>query len=70
MLYALAEKFHCSLEHVPFVGDRVSDIQAAIAVGATPIMVLSSMTDMLELKAYSEVPIYDSLAQYVHQLLG
>ncbi|MCK1859835.1 HAD hydrolase-like protein, partial [Legionella pneumophila] len=33
MLKALAEKLNCSLDSVPFVGDRVSDIQAALAVG-------------------------------------
>jgi D-glycero-D-manno-heptose 1,7-bisphosphate phosphatase len=69
MLYALAKKLNCSLEHVPFVGDRVSDIQAALAVGAAPIMVLSSMTDIIGLKAYPEVPVYHSLDQYVDQLL-
>ncbi|HAU1150573.1 TPA: D-glycero-beta-D-manno-heptose 1,7-bisphosphate 7-phosphatase [Legionella pneumophila] len=69
MLKALAEKLNCSLDSVPFVGDRVSDIQAALAVGAQPIIVLSSMTDMSELVEYPEVPIYNSLLQYVNQLL-
>lgn len=69
MLNALARRFACELTGVAFVGDRVSDIQAAIAAGATPIMVLSSMTDRIGLKAYPKVPVYDSLAQYVNQLL-
>lgn len=69
MLYALAKKLHCTLKDVPFVGDRVSDIQAALAVGATPVMVLSSMTDMSFLKAYPDVPVYNSLFDYVNVLL-
>ncbi|AAU27917.1 TPA: D-glycero-beta-D-manno-heptose 1,7-bisphosphate 7-phosphatase [Legionella pneumophila] len=69
MLKALAEKLNCSLDSVPFVGDRVSDIQAALAVGAQPIIVLSNMTDMSELAQYPKVPIYNSLLQYVNQLL-
>ncbi|MDF1929361.1 HAD hydrolase-like protein [Legionella pneumophila] len=69
MLKALAEKLNCSLDSVPFVGDRVSDIQAALAVGAQPIIVLSNMTDMSELAQYPKVPIYKSLLQYVNQLL-
>lgn len=69
MLLNLAKRLNCSLSQVPFVGDRVSDIQAALVAGAKPIMVLSSMTDKVGLKAYPEVPVYDSLAQYVNQLL-
>ena len=70
MLHALAAYFKHSLAGVPFVGDRVSDILAARAAGATPIMVLSAMTERGELKKYPEVPIYHSLAQYVDELLA
>ena len=69
MLNALAKKFQCSLKGVPFIGDRVSDIEAAYNAGASPVIVLSSMTDLLALKGYPEVPVYSSLAQYVNQLL-
>lgn len=69
MLIALAKKLNCSLDGVSFVGDRISDVQAALAVGARPIIVLSSMTDLSELVEYPEVPIYNSLLQYVNQLL-
>jgi len=71
MLQALAKRFNCqSLEGIPFIGDRVSDIQAALAAGATPVMILSSMTDREGLLAYPEVPVFDSLAVYVNQLLN
>lgn len=69
MLHALAKKLQCSLLNVPFVGDRVSDIQVAHAVGAFPIIILSSMTDKRNLQDYLHVPVYDSLAAYVNDLL-
>ncbi len=69
LLYMIAERFNCSLINVPFVGDRVSDIQAAEAAGAKPIMVLSSMTCHVDLKDYPNVPVYGSLADYVDELL-
>jgi D-glycero-D-manno-heptose 1,7-bisphosphate phosphatase len=70
MLLALAERLGCSLADVPFVGDRVSDIQAAEAAGAKPIMVLSPMTDRVSLQDHLHVPVFNSLSQYVDQLLA
>lgn len=70
MLHALAKRFDCSLTEVSFIGDRVSDIQAAKAAGANPIMVLSPMTDITALQAYPEVPVFNSLAEYVVHLIG
>lgn len=70
MLFALAKKFKCSLAQVPFIGDRVSDIQAALAAGASPVMVLSSMTDRSGLIDYPDVPVFQSLAEYVDHLLA
>ena len=69
MLYELANKLQCSLQGVPFVGDRVSDIQAAYSVGAYPVMILSSMTDRSDLQNYPEVPTFESLASFVDFLL-
>jgi len=70
MLHAIAKRFNCSLQGVPFVGDRVSDIQAALAVDAQAVLVLSSMTDVKALQAYPEVPVYSSLANYVKTLFS
>jgi D-glycero-D-manno-heptose 1,7-bisphosphate phosphatase len=69
MLFALAKRFNSTLKHVPFVGDRISDIQAATAAGADPVVVLSPMTDLEELFTYPDVPVYQSLKEYVDQLL-
>ena len=69
MLLSLGKRLNASLTNVPFVGDRISDIQAALAVGANPVLILSSMTDLVGLKAYPQVPVYHSLAKYVNELL-
>lgn len=69
MLLAIARHFHCSLSGVPFIGDRVSDIQAAEAAGAVPMMVLSPMTDRVGLTAFPHVPVFSSLAHCVEQIL-
>jgi D-glycero-D-manno-heptose 1,7-bisphosphate phosphatase len=41
MFHAIAERFNASLERVPAVGDGLRDLQAAAAVGAQPILVLT-----------------------------
>ena len=41
MFHAIAERFNVSLERVPAVGDKRSDLQAAAASGARPILVLT-----------------------------
>jgi len=41
MFHAIAERFNVSLERVPAVGDGLRDLQAADAVGAQPILVLT-----------------------------
>ncbi len=41
MLVAIGERFNTSLEGVPAVGDSLRDLQAAVAVKARPILVLT-----------------------------
>jgi len=41
MFLAIAERFNAALERVPAVGDSLRDLQAAAAVGARPILVLT-----------------------------
>lgn len=71
MLWALAQRLgQTTLKNIAFVGDRVSDIEAALAAGATPVMVLSPMTDQAALLPYQHrVPVFHSLADYVDSLL-
>lgn len=70
MLLTIAKNFDCALENIPFIGDRVSDIQAAEAAGATPVMVLSPMTDRSSLVNYPKVPVFNSLMDCVDEWLG
>ena len=69
MLLALGQRLDASLQGVFFAGDRISDIQAAYAAGATPVVILSAMTDQEQLQAYHDVPVYASLAAFVNDLL-
>jgi D-glycero-D-manno-heptose 1,7-bisphosphate phosphatase len=41
MMREIGERFHARLEGVPAVGDSLRDLQAAVAVGARPILVLT-----------------------------
>lgn len=41
MLEEIAARFHTDLKGVPFVGDGLKDLQAAEAVGAQPMLVLT-----------------------------
>lgn len=70
MLLSLGNRFNCSLQGIPFVGDRISDIEAALSAGASPVIVLSNMTDLQGLTKYPKVPVYNSLTEYVNQLLS
>ncbi|GGI79144.1 D-glycero-beta-D-manno-heptose 1,7-bisphosphate 7-phosphatase [Legionella impletisoli] len=69
MLIAIAKHFNEKLLGVPFVGDRISDIQAAETVGAKPLLVLSNMTDRIGLNAYPHVPVFNSLLECVETYL-
>lgn len=70
LLNQIASYFNCSLVDVPFVGDRISDIQAARTVGAKPVMVMSMMTEQEKMAAWPDVPVYHSLSDYVDALLS
>jgi D-glycero-D-manno-heptose 1,7-bisphosphate phosphatase len=70
MLYTIAKQFNTSLDNVPFIGDRITDIQAAKAAGAIPMIVLSSMTDRKYLPLYPDVPVFSSLSQCVDNILA
>ncbi len=70
MLLELTKRFDCSMTNVCFVGDRVSDIQAAEAAGVKPILVLSPMTDRVGLQDYLHVPVFNSLSHFVDHFLA
>ncbi|HEY7672379.1 MAG TPA: D-glycero-beta-D-manno-heptose 1,7-bisphosphate 7-phosphatase [Gammaproteobacteria bacterium] len=70
MLQQIGRDFGCALTGVPFVGDKVSDVRAAQAVHARPILVRtgSGRAALAELRD-SSIEVYDDLAAAVAQLL-
>jgi len=71
MLQDLARRLQVQLDGVPFVGDSASDIEAARAAGAMPILVRTGKGARTETEHGAVgVPVYDDLAQYVAALLA
>ena len=69
MLINLAEALDAALPETPFVGDRMSDISAALEAGARPILIRSPMTYHRETVLSIQVPTYDSLLDFVKDWL-
>jgi D-glycero-D-manno-heptose 1,7-bisphosphate phosphatase len=71
MLHQIARDFGCDLVGVPFIGDKVSDVLAAHAVGARPILVRtgSGVAAAAELRGRS-IEIFDDLGAAVSALLS
>lgn len=71
MLRDIAKRLQVGLEGVPFVGDSVSDVQAARAARASPVLVRTGKGRRTETdQAVAGVPIYDDLAAFADQLLN
>lgn len=69
MLLSLANMFAVAPEKLIFVGDKITDIKAAEAVGATPMLVYSQMTDEDALAAYPSLLRFASLKNCVEHIL-
>lgn len=72
MFHAIAERFNVSLERAPAVGDGLRDLQAAAAVGAQPILVLTGKgtTTQAEGNLPASTQIYPDLAAVTQALCG
>lgn len=71
MLRDLAKRLQIGLEGVPYVGDRFGDVQAAIAAGASPVLVRTGKGQGTEIEHdLSDVPIYNDLAAFTSAWLG
>jgi len=65
MLLDLARRLQVSMENVPFVGDTVSDIEAARAAGARPILVLTGKGQGTKMRREAAgIEIFDDLAAF------
>ncbi|MEW5838897.1 MAG: D-glycero-beta-D-manno-heptose 1,7-bisphosphate 7-phosphatase [Pseudomonadota bacterium] len=72
MYEEIAAHFGCSLQNVPVVGDSLRDLQAAVAVGARPMLVRSGKGERtLAAGALPEgTQVYADLASAVESLLA
>lgn len=70
MLLQIANFFNCSLQKVVFIGDKQTDVAAAQAVNATPILVKSAMLQsVVNDVPVSSVPYYVTLAEAIESFL-
>ena len=71
MLLAVAQRLHTSLDEVPFIGDKLSDIEAARNAGARPWLVRTGRGNhtLSELPAVDDVSVFDDLSAAVNELL-
>lgn len=71
LLDEIARRFGVSLDGVPAIGDSLRDLQAAVAVGAQPILVLTGKGK--KTRKDDGLPdgtvVYANLAEAVHSLL-
>lgn len=72
LLLDIARRLHIRLDSVPFIGDTLSDVQAAQAAGAIPVLVktgrgfgTASLPDL-----DPAVPVFDDLYSAVESLLA
>lgn len=69
LLEQIADYFACSLEGVPFIGDRVSDVQAALKVGAIPVFIgtddLSNIEQNCQIKIYKFKNLSEAVDNFI-----
>ena len=71
MLRDLARRYGSGLEGVWFIGDSASDLQAARAAGARPVLVRTGKGRQAEAAGPgADVPVYEDLAAAVSALLA
>lgn len=68
----IGESLGLELTGVPVIGDSLRDLQAAEAVGARPILVLTGKgrKTLAQLAGRTDIPVYANLAEAVAALLG
>jgi len=71
MLHSLMDRLKVELNGVPLVGDSLRDVQTAMVVGATPVLVRTGhgAQTLEENKHLDTVEIYTDLAEFTEQIL-
>ncbi len=72
MLHQISERLHAPLENVPFIGDKLGDLDAARAAGARPWLVRTGygIRTLVEAESLKDVEVHDDLAAAVDALLA
>lgn len=72
LLLQIAQRLQTDLSGVPFIGDSLTDLNAALAAGAQPMLVRTGNGVATEAKLVGDLlntPVYDDLAAAVKQML-
>ena len=72
LLEQLADYFETPLAGVPVIGDALRDLEAAAAVGASPILVRSgkgARTENALPERFANIPVYDDLRAAAEELI-
>jgi len=71
LLFQIAKKYDIDLSQTPFVGDNISDVQAAKMANAKPVLVRTGKGEyvMQNFPEALDVPVYDDLAHFVRETL-
>jgi D-glycero-D-manno-heptose 1,7-bisphosphate phosphatase len=72
MLLDIAARLRVSLESVPYVGDKLSDVDAARAAGARPVLVKTGAgaKTLEENPDLGDVSVFESLAEVADSLIA
>ncbi|HJP04720.1 MAG: D-glycero-beta-D-manno-heptose-1,7-bisphosphate 7-phosphatase [Chromatiales bacterium] len=71
LLYQAAELFACGFDNMTVIGDSERDLEAAIAIGARPVLVRTGNGRATEhLPAAKDIGIYDDLGAAVDALVA
>ena len=71
LFHEMSKRLGIPLTDIPAIGVSLRDLQAANAVGAAPILVLTGkgQQTLNDMKALNDIPVYDDLASVVDSLL-
>ena len=74
LLNEIGKRFQTKLDNVLFVGDTLSDVRAAVAANAKPVLVRTGKGDktekLLKENGFEDVPVYKNLSKVVDAILA
>ena len=72
LLLQIAKAFDIDLQQSHFVGDSMSDMQAALQAGAKPVLLKTGkgLRTLEKMDEFSSIPVFDDLAHFVREFLS